>query len=100
MLRVGLTGGIGSGKSTASNFFELFGSFVINADEEAKKILEWFNKNKSLDFSFEEELEAIIGIFCPNTLFPYAREIIANMIAKGGFPEFILQPISLCRNFR
>ena len=42
----------------------------------------------------EEELEAIIGIFCPNTLFPYAREIIANMIAKGGFPEFILQPIN------
>ena len=39
MLRIGLTGGIGSGKSTASNFFELFGSFVINADEEAKKIL-------------------------------------------------------------
>ena len=41
MLRVGLTGGIGSGKSTASNFFELFGSFVINADEEAKKILSY-----------------------------------------------------------
>ena len=39
MLRVGLTGGIGSGKSTASNFFESFGSFVINADDEAKKIL-------------------------------------------------------------
>ena len=42
----------------------------------------------------EEDLEAIIGIFCPNTLFPYARETIANMIAKGGFPEFILQPIN------
>ena len=39
MLRVGLTGGLGSGKSTASNFFELFGSFVINADEEAKRLL-------------------------------------------------------------
>ena len=39
MLRVGLTGGIGSGKSTASNFFEAFGSFVINADEEAKKLI-------------------------------------------------------------
>jgi len=39
MLRVGLTGGIGSGKSTASNFFESFGCFVINADEEAKKLL-------------------------------------------------------------
>ena len=39
MLRIGLTGGIGSGKSTASNFFEAFGSFVINADEEAKKLM-------------------------------------------------------------
>jgi dephospho-CoA kinase len=39
MLRIGLTGGIGSGKSTASNFFEAFGSFVINADEEAKKLI-------------------------------------------------------------
>jgi len=39
MLRVGLTGGIGSGKTTASNFFEAFGSFVINADEEAKKLM-------------------------------------------------------------
>ena len=39
MLRVGLTGGIGSGKSTASKFFESFGSFVINADEEAKNLL-------------------------------------------------------------
>ena len=41
-----------------------------------------------------EELEAIVGVFCPNTLFPYARESIANMITKGGFPEFILQPIN------
>ena len=39
MLRIGLTGGIGSGKSTASKFFESFGSFVINADEEAKNLL-------------------------------------------------------------
>ena len=42
----------------------------------------------------EEELETIIGTFCPNTLFPYARESIANIITKGGFPEFLLQPIN------
>lgn len=42
----------------------------------------------------DDELETIIGIFCPNTLFPYARESIANIIAKGGFPEFLLQPIN------
>lgn len=41
-----------------------------------------------------EELGAIIGSFCPNILFPYARESIASLIQKGGFPEFVLQPIN------
>ena len=41
-----------------------------------------------------EELSAIVGSFCPNILFPYARESIASIIQKGGFPEFVLQPIN------
>ena len=41
-----------------------------------------------------EELGAIVGSFCPNILFPYARESIAGIIQKGGFPEFVLQPIN------
>lgn len=41
-----------------------------------------------------EEFNAIIGSFCPNILFPYARESIAGIIQKGGFPEFVLQPIN------
>jgi preprotein translocase subunit SecB len=41
-----------------------------------------------------EELGAIIGSFSPNILFPYAREAIASLIQKGGFPEFVLQPIN------
>lgn len=41
-----------------------------------------------------EELGAILGSFCPNILFPYARESIAALIQKGGFPEFIMQPIN------
>ena len=39
MLRVGLTGGIGTGKSTASNFFKEIGAFVFDADNEAKNLL-------------------------------------------------------------
>ena len=42
----------------------------------------------------EDELKAVVGSFCPNILFPYARETIATMVSKGGFPEFILQPIN------
>ena len=42
----------------------------------------------------DEEFGAIVGSFCPNILFPYARETIANAVSKGGFPEFVLQPIN------
>ena len=39
MLKVGLTGGIGSGKSTASKFLSELGAFVLDADTEAKNLL-------------------------------------------------------------
>ena len=39
MLKIGITGGIGSGKSTICNFFKLIGIPVFQADVEAKKIL-------------------------------------------------------------
>ena len=40
MLRIGLTGGIGSGKSTASQHFESLGAYVMNADVEAKNLID------------------------------------------------------------
>ncbi len=42
----------------------------------------------------EQEMGALIGSFCPNLLFPYAREAISSTVQRGGFPEFLLQPIN------
>lgn len=42
----------------------------------------------------KDDISALTGSFCPNVLFPYAREAAASMIQKGGFPEFVLQPIN------
>ena len=39
MLRIGLTGGIGTGKSTASKILEKLGAYIFDADKEAKKVL-------------------------------------------------------------
>ena len=39
MLTIGITGGIGSGKTTASNFFLEKGAYIFNADKESKKYL-------------------------------------------------------------
>lgn len=40
MLKIGLTGGIGSGKSSVSNLFNEWGAFIFDADKEAKSILD------------------------------------------------------------
>jgi len=37
-----------------------------------------------------EDLKRLIGSFCPSVLFPYAREIVSDLIVKGGFPNFLL----------
>ena len=48
MIRVGLTGGIGSGKSTVAQIFEVLGIPVFYADDEAKKILNEDDELKKL----------------------------------------------------
>jgi dephospho-CoA kinase len=40
MLKVGLTGGIGSGKSIVAGIFKVLGIPVFDADSEAKKTME------------------------------------------------------------
>jgi preprotein translocase subunit SecB len=37
-----------------------------------------------------EDLKRLLGSFCPSLLFPYAREVISDLIIKGGFPNFLL----------
>ena len=41
-----------------------------------------------------EELPPLLGIACPNILFPYAREAISDLVSRGGFPPVLLAPIS------
>ncbi|OQW73350.1 MAG: protein-export chaperone SecB [Proteobacteria bacterium ST_bin11] len=42
----------------------------------------------------EQEMGPMLGSFCPNVLFPYAREVISDLVNKGGFPQLILAPVN------
>ena len=42
----------------------------------------------------EAQKDRILGVRCPNTLFPYAREAISDLVTKGGFPPLLLAPFS------
>lgn len=41
-----------------------------------------------------ENIEAILGITCPNILFPYAREAVSDLVTRAGFPAVLLNPIN------
>ncbi len=41
-----------------------------------------------------DQLGAMLGAYCPNMLFPYAREAISSLIQKSGFPPLLLNPVN------
>ena len=41
-----------------------------------------------------ESLDHVLGSFCPNMLFPYAREVISSQVTHASFPQLVLAPIN------
>ncbi|WP_024872495.1 protein-export chaperone SecB [Tolumonas lignilytica] len=41
-----------------------------------------------------QSLAHCLGAFCPNILFPYARETIASLVSRGSFPQLNLAPVN------
>ena len=44
--------------------------------------------------AIDEQLKHLLGSFCPNILFPYARAAITAQVVNGSFPQLILAPIN------
>jgi preprotein translocase subunit SecB len=42
----------------------------------------------------QEQMGGMLGAYCPETLFPYAREAISDLVTKGGFPQLLLSPVN------
>jgi len=42
----------------------------------------------------EPDLGPVLGIACPNILFPYAREAVADLVGRAGFPALHLSPVN------
>lgn len=47
-----------------------------------------------------EHVQAMLLIECPRMLFPFARNIIADMTRDGGFPPLMIQPIDFIQLYR
>jgi dephospho-CoA kinase len=93
MVRVGLTGGIGSGKSTVAHVFEILGTPVYYADKEAKRLM---NEDPEIKKQLIEHFGQ--GAYTGNTL---NRRFIADIVFKDKeklqILNSIVHPITIAR---
>ena len=91
MLRVGITGGIGSGKSTVAKVFEVLGIPVYYADDAAKRLMnedEDLKKNLRLNFGEDVYTNGILNR-------PYLSSIVFNNPEKLQLLNSIVHPVTI-----
>jgi preprotein translocase subunit SecB len=42
----------------------------------------------------QDEIKMVLGIGCPNILFPYLRETVSDVVTRAGFPPVLLNPVN------
>ena len=42
----------------------------------------------------EDDAKRAIASICPGVLFPYARSMVSQLVAQGGFPQLLLPPVN------
>ncbi len=42
----------------------------------------------------QADIDPILGMVCPNVLFPYARETVSDTVNRAGFPPVLLAPVN------
>jgi len=86
-----------SNQKVSDDAFEVVLDITVTAKQEEKTAFLVEIKQAGIftisGFS-DENMGGMIGAFCPESLFPFAREAIAELVSKGGFPPLLLSPVN------
>lgn len=86
-----------SHKNVGENIYEVVLSITVIAKQADKTAFLVEIKQAGI-FSIvgfaDEALAGMLGAYCPETLFPFAREAVADSINRGGFPQLLLSPVN------
>jgi preprotein translocase subunit SecB len=81
-----------------SGVFEVVLSVTVTAQNDQEEVVYLAEVQQAGVFTAngfpEDALEQTLSSFCPNLLFPYAREAIDSMVIKGSFPALMLAPVN------
>lgn len=74
---------------------ELILTVTVKSKEQTAFLVEVNQAGVFYITGYEEDYKnQLLASYCPTSLFPYAREAIASLVSKGGFPEMHLSPIN------
>ncbi|HKO89067.1 MAG TPA: protein-export chaperone SecB [Burkholderiales bacterium] len=85
------------GKRVQESLFEVFIKVTLTAKVEDKTMF-LVEVSQAGIFQIrnvpEAEINPVLGIACPTILFPYARETVADLVGRAGFPPIHLAPVN------
>lgn len=68
---------------------------TVTTDKKTAFLIEVHQSGVFLIDNFpSDQLHHMLGSFCPNILFPYAREVVSDLVVRGGFPQLLLAPVN------
>lgn len=86
------------GGAVDDGIFEVVLTVTVTAKIEGEKSMFLVEVGQAGVFTLrnipQADLEPILGITCPNILFPYAREAVSDLVSRAGFPPVILSPVN------
>ena len=65
--------------------------FEVSANQVGGFLIQGYN---------EDTLDQILESFCPNILYPYARQVIADHVNRGNYPPLHLSPVDFESRYR
>ena len=90
-------------KKIADDLYEVVLTLTITAKQEKKTAFLVEVKQAGL-FTIsglpEQNMPGMLSAYCPETLFPFAREVVSSLVTNGGFPQLVLAPVNFNAMFQ
>lgn len=86
------------GGAVDEGIYEVVVTVTVTAKVEGEKTMFLVEAGQAGVFALrnipQSDMEPILGITCPNILFPYVREAVSDLVSRAGFPPVILSPVN------
>ncbi len=93
-----------SNRHLKDSVYEVTLNLTVTAKESEEKVMFLAEVKQCGIFQIQNMEEMVqrhtLGSFCPSILFPYARQVISDLVSNGGFPQLLLAHINFEQLFQ